>query len=104
MQDEAAGDGGAQGEHGTSQGRIEAARGGSAESPLQPTDLGKLVVPVGCRLYWSLLDLSDYYHVLLLPENLRSLFGLPPVIVDGVLQYPRWVTLPMGFSWAVYLA
>ena len=66
--------------------------------------LSKLVVPAHSRLYWSLLDLSDYYHVLVLPEALRSLFGLPPVVVEGELVFPRWVTLPMGWSWAVYLA
>ena len=66
--------------------------------------LVKLVVPVGERLYFSVLDLSDYYHGLLLSEFLRDLFGLPPVLVNGVQRFPRWVTLPMGFSWAVYLA
>ena len=66
--------------------------------------LAKLVVTGGDRLFLSLLDLSDYYHGLLLPEDLKSLFGLPPVWVDGKQFFPRWVTLPMGFSWAVYLA
>ena len=66
--------------------------------------LVKLIVPPGERLHLSLLDLSDYYHGLLLPSFLRELFGLPVVMVDGVEWFPRWVTLPMGFSWAVYLA
>ena len=60
--------------------------------------LVKLIVPPGERLHLSLLDLSDYYHGLLLPSFLRELFGLPTVMVDGVEWFPRWVTLPMGFS------
>ena len=67
--------------------------------------LAKLCIPCDCQLFMSLLDLSDYYHGLVLPLSLRSLFGLPPIsLEDGRVVYPRWVTLPMGWSWAVYLA
>ena len=66
--------------------------------------LVKLVVPEGERLRVALIDLADYYHTLVLPEWLRQLMGLVEVEIDGKMVFPRWVTLPMGFSWAVYLA
>ena len=65
----------------------------------------KLVVPPGQRVHLALLDLADYYHCLVMPEDLRALFGLPQIRdASGTVVYPRWKTLPMGFSWAVYLA
>ena len=63
--------------------------------------LTKLSVPAGRRLFATLLDLSNYYHSVEMPSAWRSLFGLPLIIVDGVVMHPRWVTLPMGWSWSV---
>jgi hypothetical protein len=59
-------------------------------------------------------DLSNMYHQLLLPEWLWSYMGLDPIPAcdlglekdwpEGQLLHPQVVTLPMGFSHAVFLA
>jgi hypothetical protein len=66
--------------------------------------LRMLGVAPGSKLYCAILDLANYYHSIIMPEEWRDMFGLPPVVVDGVAVHPRWVTLPMGFSFSVYLA
>jgi hypothetical protein len=66
--------------------------------------LMKLGVEEGEQLYASILDLANYYHTLIMPEEWRTLFGLPSVMIDGVEWWPQWVTLPMGWNWSVYLA
>ena len=71
----------------------------------RPEALGKLGVPPGCRLHGGLLDLDQYYHRLVLPEWYRNYFGLPPVVgADGVKRWVRWRTVPMGWSWAVFIS
>ena len=66
--------------------------------------LTKIGTPPGTHLSAAILDLANYYHTIEMPPAWRSLFGLPPVEVGGELWYPRWVTLPMGWSFSVYLA
>ena len=84
--------------------------------------MAQLAVPdsasdgLGCAstdsaFYVSKLDLSNYYHSLLLPSWL-SVFLCLPAIDPSLFQlestigpwYPMCLTLPMGFSHAVYLA
>lgn len=66
--------------------------------------LAQLGVPEECELRGAILDLANYYHTIIMPEEWRTLFGLPAVVIDGKKMYPRWVTLPMGWSFSVYLA
>lgn len=79
-----------------------------------PSHLVQLLVPEGSTLFIGKLDLSNFYHHLGLPRWMTLYFALPPLteselssigIVDP--QGARWpvcLTLPMGFSHAVYLA
>ena len=72
-----------------------------------PSDLASLFVPgdgSATPLYVAKIDLSNFYHHLRMPEWLCSYFCLPPLVIDGAMVYPRLLTLPMGFSHAVYLA
>jgi hypothetical protein len=89
-----------------------------------PSHLAALRIPHGRPLYVSKMDLSNFYHQLLLPDWIRPFFALPPLTVDevrglgslelsvefshvlslGVPLYPCCTTLPMGFSHSVFLA
>lgn len=71
-------------------------------------------VTVGARLNVGKSDLSNFYHHLRLPAWMRPYFALPCLTreemtglglpCEGELVYPMCVSLPMGFSHAVYLA
>jgi hypothetical protein len=79
-----------------------------------PSHLVQLHVPKGRTMYTGKTDLSNYYHHIGLPSWMRPYFALPPLspaelLVCGLspdadTPYPMCVTLPMGFSHAVYLA
>jgi hypothetical protein len=77
-----------------------------------PSHLVQLSVPRGRRLYTGKSDLSNFYHHFGLPKWMRPFFALPPLTkselaflgVDLDKPYPMCVTLPMGFSHAVYIA
>ena len=76
--------------------------------------LVQLRVPKGAILQCAKSDLSNFYHHLALPEWMQPFFALPPltaaelrqlgIATDGHALYPMCVSLPMGFSHAVYLA
>jgi hypothetical protein len=77
-----------------------------------PSHLVQLHVPKGARMFVGKSDLSNYYHHLGLPEWMRPYFCLPPLTPAELKElglppgaaYPMCITLPMGFSHAVYLA
>jgi hypothetical protein len=69
-----------------------------------PCDLAALFAPGLAPLFTAKIDLSNFYHHLRLPSWMCDYFCLPAVEVDGRLLHPRLLTLPMGFSHAVYLA
>ena len=81
----------------------------------------QLSVPKGSSLYVAQSDIKDYFYSLQLPEELRPLFSLPAVPAETLhrWQVPRsswngdeqggWVfpmlrVVPMGWSWAMYVA
>jgi hypothetical protein len=80
-----------------------------------PSHLVQLQVPPGARMYTGKSDLSNFYHHLGLPRWMQPFFCLPP-LSDGELaqlgleastcggHFPMCLTLPMGFSHAVFLA
>jgi hypothetical protein len=77
-----------------------------------PSHLVQLRVPKGRRMYVGKSDLSDYYHHQALPEWMTPYFCLPPLSVDELASigiesqvplYPKCLTLPMGFSHAVFI-
>ena len=63
-----------------------------------------LGVEPGHRLFAALLDLSNYFYALIMPEEWRSLFGLPPLVLDGELVHPVMAVCPMGASFSVFVA
>jgi hypothetical protein len=77
-----------------------------------PSHLVQLQVPRGQRMFVGKSDLSNFYHHLGLPSWLRPYFALPPLTPQELAQcgapsnaaYPMCLTLPMGFSHAVFLA
>ena len=77
-----------------------------------PSHLVQLRVPKGRRMYVCKSDLSNFYHHIGVVEWLQPYFALPPLTpaelraVGAPLgaAFPMCVTLPMGFSHAVYLA
>lgn len=70
-----------------------------------------LHVPQGHQMFVAKSDLSNYYHHLGLPEWMQPFFALPPLTEQECLEagldpstpYPMCLTLPMGFSHAVFL-
>jgi hypothetical protein len=67
------------------------------------------------HFYTYKFDLSDYYHRIWMPDWMQPYFCLPPLSLrdlgvdggngdDNQLVYPMLLSLPMGFSHAVYLA
>lgn len=78
-----------------------------------PSHLVQLRLPEGFILYVGKSDLSNYYHHLGLPAWMQPFFALPALTVEelaslgiqsSVPLYPMCLTLPMGFSHAVFLA
>jgi len=77
-----------------------------------PDLLSYLILQEAAELFVAKMDISNYYHQLLLPEWMCDYFALPPVSAAalGLEQYgdvdvfPCSRTLPMGFSWSVFLA
>ena len=69
------------------------------------TSVAKLGTLAECRLYGGALDLSQFFHRLLLPPELAVYFGLPVVVDEhGVMRYLVWATAPMGWSWSPWIA
>lgn len=89
-----------------------------------PAHLAALSVPGDSPLWVSKLDLSNFYHQLLLPMWLQSYFALPSLSVQelqlidastlsaelkvllssGLPLHPCCATLPMGWSHSVFVA
>jgi hypothetical protein len=78
-----------------------------------PSHLVSLQVPRHTQMYVGKTDLSNFYHHLGLEEWMQPYFALPPLtpseleqcgVTDTHALYPMCITLPMGFSHAVYLA
>lgn len=77
-----------------------------------PSHLVQMCIPAGRIMYTGKTDLSDYYHHLGVPEWMQPYLALPPLTPAELLAcglplgaaYPMCVTLPMGFSHAVFLA
>ena len=99
---------------------IDARPGNRAQVPSPEVELSmpdfwaSVRVPAGSRLFVAKCDISNFYHLLLLPEWLWPYFALPPVLADdvglqgvygqGCVLYPCVRTVPMGWSHAVFLA
>ena len=66
--------------------------------------LTKLALPPEGMFCAFTRDLSNFYHQLLLPAELRRWLPLPRIWHQDKWQYPRWRTLPMGWKAAVALA
>jgi hypothetical protein len=89
-----------------------------------PENLAALVTGAASSFYAAKLDLSNFYHQLVLPEWLNAYFALPCLSADELqsidqstltphvvhllstsrLLYPCCTTLPMGFSHSVFVA
>lgn len=77
-----------------------------------PSHLVQIQVPQGAKMYSGKTDLSNFYHHLGMPECMREYFALPPLTPAELAAcglpldaaYPVCLTLPMGFSHAVFLA
>lgn len=77
-----------------------------------PSHLVQLCVPRGHDLFVAKTDLSNFYHHLGMPEWMQPYFALPPLTpaelaacgLPAGAAFPMCVTLPMGFSHAVFLA
>jgi hypothetical protein len=82
--------------------------------------LGNVRVHQGDKLYASQYDVKDFFYRLAIPWELSKHFGLPALSWDEALEvfgevgikgyapgsriHPYFCVLPMGFSWAFYLA
>ena len=85
--------------------------------------LSHLRVPRGEQMFVSQYDVKDFFFRLNIPEGLIDYFGLPEVLFEdlveafkgdvpaglssfsaGEMVSPAFSVLPMGFSWAFYLA
>ena len=81
-----------------------------------PSHLVQIQLRAGSKLHLGKSDLSNFYHQLRLPEAWQPYFCLPPLTLpeckllglkcDASLPplHPMCVTMPMGFSHAVFLA
>lgn len=77
-----------------------------------PSHLVQMCVPAGATLFTGKTDLADYYHHLGVPEWMQPYLALPPLSPAELVScglpagaaFPMCVTLPMGFSHAVFLA
>jgi hypothetical protein len=77
-----------------------------------PDLIANLVLDIAAEMFVAKVDISNFYHQLALPSWMHEYFALPPVSAaelglrdfgDGQV-YPCCKTLPMGFSWSVFLA
>ena len=77
----------------------------------------QLEIPDGEQLYVAQSDVRDYFYSIGLPPGLRGYFALPPVAVhmlppglvdpsqvEGGMTRPRMKVVPMGWSWAMWIA
>ena len=82
----------------------------------------RLELPEHSKLYVAQSDIKDYFYSLSLPEDLRSMFCLPPVPIGHLKRWqvsssmggelpgqegwiwPSLRVVPMGWNWAMYLA
>lgn len=82
----------------------------------------RLELPEHSKLYVAQSDIKDYFYSLSLPEDLRSMFCLPPVPIGYLKRWqvspslggelpgqegwiwPSLRVVPMGWNWAMYLA
>jgi len=77
-----------------------------------PDLITNLVLDQAAQMYVAKVDISNYYHQLALPEWMWPYFALPAVSASDLglsqfgsdIVYPCCKTLPMGFSWSVFLA
>jgi hypothetical protein len=77
-----------------------------------PSHLVQLCVPAEQPLFVGKTDLSNFYHHLGVPEWMQPYLALPPLTPAELAScglpvgaaFPMCVTLPMGFSHAVFLA
>jgi hypothetical protein len=77
-----------------------------------PDLIANLVLDLAADLFVAKVDISNFYHQLALPLWMHEYFALPAVSArDLDLQgfgdahvFPCCTTLPMGFSWSVFLA
>jgi len=80
-----------------------------------PSHLVQLQIPAGARMHTGKSDLSNFYHHLGLPRWMQPFFCLPPLGEEELQSlgldprtcgghFPMCLTLPMGFSHAVFLA
>jgi hypothetical protein len=77
-----------------------------------PSHLVQMHVPRGESMVVGKSDLSNFYHHLGLPSWMQPYFALPPLTPAELREigappgaaFPMCLTLPMGFSHAVYLA
>ena len=78
----------------------------------EPSHLVQMQIPPLTPMFVGKSDLSNFYHHCGLPKWLRQYFALPPLTpaelaelgLPADAQFPMCVTLPMGWSHAVYLA
>ena len=77
----------------------------------------QLEIPDGEQLYVAQSDVRDYFYSIGLPPGLRGYFALPPIAahmlppglvdpseVEGGMTHPRMKVVPMGWSWAMWIA
>ncbi|CAE7380279.1 gag-pol [Symbiodinium natans] len=77
----------------------------------------QLELPEGESLFVAQSDVRDYFYSIGLPQGLRRYFALPPIPAsalpagvgviaesEGELWYPRMKVVPMGWSWAMWIA
>jgi acetolactate synthase regulatory subunit len=77
-----------------------------------PSHLVQMCVPAGATMFTGKTDLSDYYHHQGVPDWMQPYFALPPLTpaelascgLPAGAAFPMCLTLPMGFSHAVFLA
>lgn len=81
-----------------------------------PSHIVQLHVQSGASMFVGKSDLSNLYHHLGLPEWMQPYFALPPLSVEELasvgiskpegsgLWYPVCLTVPMGFSHAVFIS
>jgi hypothetical protein len=77
-----------------------------------PSHLVQMCIPIDETMFSGKTDLADYYHHMGIPDWLQPYFALPPLTPAELAErglpadapYPMCLTLPMGFSHAVFIA